>query len=80
MIKIIKRTTDNMFLQSVETDTWVDNPKDAFEMTYRECETIKTELLNIYTSEQILEIVNMGKFKPITKEEKKELLVLLKNK
>jgi ribonuclease PH len=78
MIKIIKRTTDNKFLQSVETDTWVDNVKDAFEMTYRECNTAKTELLNTYTSEQIVEIVNMSKSKPITEEEKKELLNLLK--
>jgi len=78
MIKIIQRTTDNKYLQSIETDTWVDNVKDAFEMTYRECELAKTELLNTYTSEQIKEIVNMGKNKPITKEEKKELLNLLK--
>ena len=80
MIKIIKRTTDNKFLQSVETDTWVDNVKDAFEMTYRECNTAKTELLNTYTSEQIVEIVNFSKSKPITQEEKKELFNLLKNK
>lgn len=78
MIKVIKRTTDNKFLQSVETDTWVDNIKDAFEMTYRECETAKTELLNNYTSEQIVEIVNMSKSKSITKEERKELISLLR--
>lgn len=78
MIKVIKRTTDNKFLQSVDTDTWVDNIKDAFEMTYRECETAKTELLNNYTSEQIVEIVNMSKSKPITKEERKELISLLR--
>lgn len=77
MIKIIKRTTDNKFLQSVETDTWVDNFKDAFEMTYRECEVTKTELFNTYTSEQIVEIVDMFKSKSISKEEKKELLSLL---
>ena len=78
MIKIIKRTTDNKFLQSVETDTWVDNVKDAFEMTYRECDTAKTELLNTYTPEQIVEIVNFSKSKPITEEERKELLSLLR--
>jgi hypothetical protein len=78
MIKLIKRTTDNKFLQSVETNTWVDNIKDAFEMTYRECETAKTELLNNYTSEQIVEIVNFSKSKPITEEERKELLSLLR--
>lgn len=78
MIKVIKRTTDNKFLQSVETNTWVDNIKDSFEMTYRECETAKTELLNNYTSEQIVEIVNMSKSKSITKEERKELISLLR--
>ena len=78
MIKIIKRTTDNKFLQSVETDTWVDNVKEAFEMTYRECNTAKIELLNTYTSEQIVEIVNFSKSKPITEEERKELRGLLK--
>jgi hypothetical protein len=80
MIKVIKRTTDNKFLQSIETDSWVDNVKDAFEMTHRECESIKIDLLNTYTSEQIVEVVNMFKSKPITKEEIKELRNLLKNK
>ncbi len=79
MIKIIKRKTDNRFLQSVETDTWVDDIKDAFEMTYRECSAAKTELLKTYTSEQIVEISNFSKSKPITKEERKELLNFLKN-
>ena len=78
MIKLIQRTTDNKYLQSVETDTWVDDVKDAFEMTYRECETAKTELIKTYTSEQIKDIVNMRKHKPITKEEKRELINLLK--
>lgn len=78
MIKLIQRTTDNKYLQSVETDTWVDDVKDAFEMTYRECETAKTELIKTYTQEQIKDIVNMRKHKTITKEEKRELLNLLK--
>ena len=80
MIKIIKRTTDNKFLQSLESNTWVDDAKQAFEMTYRECKTAKAELLNTYTQEQIVEIVNMYKNKPMTEEEKKEILDLLKNK
>jgi hypothetical protein len=79
MVKYIKRTTDNKYLQSVQTDTWVDNVNDAYEMTYRECETAKTELLNTYTSEQLKEVVNMRKVKPITEEEKQELINLLKN-
>ena len=78
MIKLIKRTTDKKFLQSVEIDAWVDNVKDAFEMTYRECESVKTELFKTYPEEQIVEVVNMFKSKPITKEEKKELLAMLK--
>jgi len=78
MIKLIQRTTDNKYLQSVQTDTWVDNVNDAYEMTYRECETAKTELLNTYTSEQLKEVVNMRKVKPITEEEKQELINLLK--
>lgn len=78
MIKVIKRTTDNKFLQSIETDMWVDNVKEAFEMTHRECESAKTNLLSTYTSEQIVEVVNIFKSKPITKEEIKELRNLLK--
>ena len=80
MIKIIKRTTDNKFLQSVETDTWVNNIKESFEMTYKECEEVKTQLLNTYTTEQLVEVIDMSKSKPISKEEKKELLNLIKNK
>jgi hypothetical protein len=80
MIKLIQRKTDNKYLQSVETDSWVDNVTDAFEMTYRECETAKTELLNTYTSDQIKEVVNMRKSKPISDEERKELLDILKQK
>jgi len=80
MVKVIKRTTDNKFLQSLETDTWVDSIKDAFEMTHRECDAAKTELLNTYTSEEIVEIINVFKNKPITKEEKKGLLDILKSK
>lgn len=78
MIKYIKRKSDNKFLQSLENDVWVDNSKDAYEMTYRECENTKTTLLNTYTSEEITEVVNMFKSKPMSREEKKELLNLLK--
>ena len=78
MIKYIKRKSDNKFLQSLENDVWVDNSKDAYEMTYRECEDTKTTLLNTYTSEEITEVVNMFKGKPMSREEKKELINLLK--
>ena len=80
MIKYIKRKSDNNFLQSLENDLWVDNSKEAYEMTYRECENTKTTLLNTYTSEEITEVFNMFKNKPMSREEKKELLNLLKNK
>jgi ribosomal protein L14E/L6E/L27E len=78
MIKLIQRTTDNKYLKSVETDTWVDNVKDAFEMTYKEYNTSKETLLNTYTKEQLKTIVNMTKSKRITKEERVELINLLK--
>ena len=78
MIKLIQRKTDNKYLQSVETDTWVDDIKEAFEMTYKEYNTSKETLLNTYTEEQLKAVVNIKKSKPMTKEEKKELLNLLK--
>ena len=80
MIKYIKRKSDNKFLQSLENDVWVDNSKDAYEMTHKECEDTKTALLNTYTSEEITEVFNMFKSKPKSREEKKESLNLLKNK
>jgi hypothetical protein len=78
MIQYIKSKSDNKFLQSLENDVWVDNSKEAYEMTLIECKNIKTELLNTYTSEEITEVVNMFKNKPMSREEKKELLSLLK--
>ena len=78
MVKYIKRTTDKKYLQSVETDNWVDNVKDAYEKCYRECELAKIELFKTYQTEQIVEIVNMTKSKPMTEEEKQELRNLLK--
>ena len=79
MVKIKKRTTDNKYLKSLETETWVDDMKDAYEMTYRECEDAKTSLSGVFFPEQLKEIVIMTKNKPITREEKKELRDLLKN-
>jgi hypothetical protein len=80
MVKIIQRTTDNKYLKSVETELWVDDVKDALEMTYRECEQVKLSLEGIFLPEQLREIVNLRKDKTITNEEKNELLNLLKNK
>ena len=78
MIKLIQRTTDNKYLKSVETDTWVDDIKEAFEMTYKEYNTSKETLLNTYTEEQLKAVVNIKKRKPMTKEEREELINLLK--
>lgn len=75
MIKILKRLTDNKYLKSVEDDLWVENITEALEMTYRECEEAK----EAYSSEQLKEIVNMAKSKPMTKQEAKEMRNLLKN-
>jgi hypothetical protein len=80
MIKIIQRTTDNKYLKSVETQTWVDDVNEAFEMTYKECEDAKLSLEGVFLPTQLKEIVNMRKDKPMTKEEKKEIINLLKNK
>jgi len=78
MIKILKRITDNKYLQSLENDVWVDDINHSSKMTYKECETIKESLLNSYDQEQIVEITDCFKFKPITRAEKKELKNLLK--
>ena len=78
MIKLIQRKTDNKYLKSIETDTWVDDIKEAFEMTYKEYNTSKETLLNTYTKEQLKAVVNIKKSKPMTKEEREELITLLK--
>ena len=78
MIKLIQRTTDNKYLKSVETETWVDDIKEAFEMTHRECEVAKTALNGVFLPEQLKVIVDMRKYKPMTKEEREELINLLK--
>jgi hypothetical protein len=49
-------------------------------MTYRECEESKIELMKTYQQEDIKEIINMQKSKPITEQERKELLALLTRK
>lgn len=78
MIKLIQRKTDKKYLQSLENDVWVESKNEAFQMTYRECNTIKEQLLDSYSKEQIVEIVDLRKSKPITPEELEELKGLLK--
>ena len=78
MIKIIKRTTDNHYLKSIENDEWVEDLNFASEYNFKESEQLKEILLNTYTKEQIKEIINPFKFKKLTLEEKKELRNMLK--
>lgn len=79
MVKYIKRISDNKYLKSPENDTWVEDVKDAYEMTYRECEEAKSLLLNEYSIEDFKEIVNNNKVgKQLTPEEIKELKNLFK--
>lgn len=78
MVKYIKRTTDNKYLKSTETETWVDDVKEAYAMTYRECEVAKSSLSGVFLPEQLKEVVDIFKNKPITEEEKREILALLK--
>ena len=73
MIKIIKRTTDNKYLKSVETETWVNDAKDAFEMTYLECESAKEALNGVFLPEQLQVIINPQKGKPMTDEEMSQM-------
>lgn len=80
MIKLIIRKSDNKYLQSAENDTWVDSVEDAFQMTYRECESSKLILLNTYSIDDIKEFVDLRKNKQITTEEAEEIKNLLKNK
>jgi len=80
MIKIIQRKTDKKYLQSLENDVWVDNRNDSFQMTYRECESVKEVLMNSYKKEEINEIVDFTKSKTMSPEEIEELFNLLKNK
>lgn len=77
MIKLIRRTTDKKYLQSLELGSWTDNVSEAFEMTYRECEDVKANLLESYETGQITEIVSFGKHKTISSEEKQDLLNML---
>jgi hypothetical protein len=77
MVKLIKRTIDNKFLKSLEEDLWVDDINEGFEMTYKECDSIKSVLLNSYEESALKEVINAQKTKPITKEERLELINLL---
>ena len=78
MLKKIQRLSDQKFLLSLENDIWVDDQKEAFEMTFKERDETKTLLLNTYSESQLKEIVNFLKIKPMTSAERKEIVSLLK--
>lgn len=80
MIKVIKRTTDNNYLQSISADTWVSIYEEAFEMTHNECEAAKVELLNTYIQEQLIEMIDFQKTKPMSTQERKSIIDTLLNK
>lgn len=78
MIQIVQRKSDNKYLQSIETDTWVDNASDAFEMSLLEYMTVKTFLSSNYSNNDLKVIVNVSKMKEISKQDKKEIKNLFK--
>ena len=78
MIQIIQRKSDNKYLQSIETDTWVDNASDAFEMSLLEYMSVKTFLSSNYSNSDLKVIINFSKMKEISKQDKKEIKNLFK--
>ena len=78
MIQIVQRKSDNKYLQSIETDTWVDNASEAFEMSLLEYMTVKTFLSSNYSNNDLKVIVNVSKMKEASKQDKKEIKNLFK--
>ncbi len=80
MVILIKRKSDNKYLQSIENDIWVDDVKLALTMSYKEHEDIKSELLDTYSNDDITDIIDLTINKEVSRDEKKDLRNLLKNK
>lgn len=78
MIQIVQRKSDNKYLQSTETDTWVDNISDAFEMSLLEYMTVKNYLSSNYTDNDLKVIINPSKIKNLSREDRKEIKNLFK--
>ena len=78
MIQIVQRKSDNKYLQSAESDTWVDNASDAFEMSLLEYMSVKTFLSSNYSNDDLKVIINFSKMKEISKQDKKEIKNLFK--
>lgn len=78
MIQVIKRNTDNKFLKSVEADTWVDDIKDAYEMSFKECMDAKDALLNTYDGDSLSVLCDFTKTKATTREDRQAFLATIK--
>lgn len=78
MIQVIKRNTDNKFLKSVEADTWVDDVKEAYEMSFKECIDAKAALLNTYAENSLIILCDFAKIKPTTREDRQAFLAMIK--
>lgn len=78
MIQIVQRKSDNKYLQSAESDTWVDNVSEAFEMSLLEYMTVKTFLSSNYSNDDLKVIINFSKMKEMSKQDKKEIKNLFK--
>lgn len=78
MIQIVQRKSDSKYLQSIESDTWVDNRSDAFEMSLLEYTMAKPFLSSNYSNDDLRIIVDISKTKNISKQDKKEIKNLFK--
>ena len=78
MIQVIKRNTDNKFLKSVEAGTWVDDIKEAYEMSFKECIDAKEALLNTYDEGSLVILCDFAKTKPTTREDRQAFLATIK--
>lgn len=78
MIQIIQRKSDNKYLQSIESDTWVENISDAFEMSLLEYTKIKSLLSSNYDDNKVKVISNLSKVKDMSKQDKRETRNLFK--
>ena len=78
MIQVIKRNTDNKFLKSVEADTWVDDIKEAYEMSFKECIDAKAALLNTYDEGSLVSLCYFTKTRQTTREDRQAFLATIK--
>lgn len=63
MVKKIQRKSDNKFLSSLENNTWVDDIKDACELTPKEAMDAMDELETSQPNEKFIQYTNAWKNK-----------------